>query len=60
MRQVPIKVIIKKAGGFSAIANTIGVSRQAVFQWRRVPKRHLARVAKLAGLTMAQVRNDLA
>jgi DNA-binding transcriptional regulator YdaS (Cro superfamily) len=41
------------------IAETIGISRAAVSQWRRVPERHLAVVAKITRISRRRLRPDL-
>ena len=41
------------------IAVTLGVSRAAVSQWRRVPERHLTTVARITGISKRVLRPDL-
>lgn len=41
------------------IAETIGISRAAVSQWRRVPEKHVAAVAKITGISKRRLRPDL-
>lgn len=53
--------IIGKLGGPSEVARQIGVSRQAVSKWKRIPGGHVRRIAALSGgaYTKAQIRPDL-
>ena len=51
--------VIVKAGGQSRLARALGVRRQAVHQWTRIPKRHLEAVAALTGYRMGGLRPDL-
>jgi DNA-binding transcriptional regulator YdaS (Cro superfamily) len=41
------------------IAEALGISRSAVSQWRRVPERHLAAVARITKIPKYQLRPDL-
>jgi transposase-like protein len=41
------------------IADAIGISRSAVSQWRRVPERHLAAVARITKIPKYRLRPDL-
>lgn len=51
--------IIKAAGGPTAVAAALGISFSAVMQWKRVPPRHMPKVAELAGRDMRAIRPDL-
>jgi pyruvate kinase len=41
------------------IAAAVGISRAAVSQWRRVPEKHVAVVAKLTRISRKRLRPDL-
>jgi DNA-binding transcriptional regulator YdaS (Cro superfamily) len=41
------------------IAETLGISRAAVSQWRRVPEKHLAVVARITRISKRRLRPDL-
>ncbi|WP_222594212.1 helix-turn-helix domain-containing protein [Kozakia baliensis] len=51
---------ILKWGDGSEIAAACGVSSPAVSQWKRVPERHLPKVAELLNTTPERLRPDLA
>ena len=53
------KTVIKKAGGARAIAESLGVSTQFVYQWRKVPPKYVKEVAKMSGLRPEQIRPDV-
>lgn len=50
---------IKKAGGYAALAAAIGLTRAAVFQWRRVPADRVIAVEAATGIPRARLRPDL-
>ena len=43
----------------ATLARELGVSKQAVNQWVRVPNERIQDVSKLTGLTPAELRPDL-
>lgn len=47
------------AGGRPALARALGLTRRAVNLWVVIPRYHLADVARVTGLTRAQLRPDL-
>ena len=54
-----IQKIFKKGGGYVKIANTLGLTRQAVFQWRRVPAEHVLKIEQITGIPRHELRRDL-
>jgi len=54
-----MRPIFLAAGGASRLARQLDISTSAIYQWRRVPKRHAARVAEITGLTLSRIRPDL-
>lgn len=54
-----VELAVKAVGGRRELANLLGLSRQAVYQWRRVPSDHLALVAKLTRISPQRLRPDL-
>ena len=51
--------IIKRAGGRRAIARALGMTEQAVGQWRQVPPRWAVDVAAMAGMSPTEIRPDV-
>jgi DNA-binding transcriptional regulator YdaS (Cro superfamily) len=50
---------IRKIGNKSKLAGKLGVSHQAVSQWRRCPHTHVIEVEKLSGVPREELRPDL-
>lgn len=50
---------IKAAGGASALAADLGVTRQAVFQWSRVPAKYVLAVEEKTGISRHKLRPDI-
>ncbi|MDE2098349.1 MAG: helix-turn-helix domain-containing protein [Patescibacteria group bacterium] len=51
--------VIARAGNKKRLAESLGISRQAVDRWRVVPERWCARVQVLYGWTPPELRPDL-
>lgn len=53
--------VIKAAGGPSALAKSLGVKRQAIYQWGRIPADRVITIERLLGgrITRHQMRPDL-
>jgi DNA-binding transcriptional regulator YdaS (Cro superfamily) len=51
---------IRAAGGGAAIARELGLkSRQAVYQWTRIPAEHCPVVERMSGIPRHRLRPDL-
>ena len=52
---------IELSGGYSALARKLGISKQAVWQWQKVPDDRVADVEKATGrrVSRAELRPDL-
>jgi len=50
---------VEKAGGLSQLARDLGISRQAVFQWKLIPWQHVLNIEKLTGLPRTLLRPDI-
>jgi DNA-binding transcriptional regulator YdaS (Cro superfamily) len=59
MKPLGLSKAIKKAGGINALARKLGISGQAVQQWRRVPADRVKEIERLTGVARAQLRPDL-
>lgn len=51
--------IIEQAGGSSAVGRALGISPQAVSQWRKCPAERARGLAALAGVHPHEIRPDL-
>ena len=47
------------AGGYPALAKKLGITRQAIYQWTRVPADRVVQVARLSGLSRHELRPEL-
>lgn len=54
-----VTLAIKAAGSASKLADDLGVSRQRVHQWYRVPAEMVRAVEKVTGVPAADLRPDL-
>lgn len=60
MERDPIlELALRPRMAVTQIAAAIGVTTAAVSQWRRVPERHLAVVAKITRISKRRLRPDL-
>ena len=50
---------VEAAGGPSAVARALGITKAAVGQWRRVPDDRVAQFARLSGFPARTLRPDL-
>ena len=56
---IDIDEIKRRAGSGYRLAAELGLSHQAIYNWRRVPVHHVRRVAELTGLSREQIRPDI-
>ena len=59
VRDAILEEALRTRMAVTQIAETIGISRAAVSQWKRVPERHLAVVAKITRISKRRLRPDL-
>ena len=50
---------VKAAGSISKLARALGVSPQAVWQWREIPVRHVLSIERIFGIPREELRPDL-
>jgi DNA-binding transcriptional regulator YdaS (Cro superfamily) len=53
------KLAIQRAGGGSKLAEKLGLTRQAIYQWQRIPPERVQRVEEVTGIPRHQLRPDL-
>lgn len=53
------KRAIEACGGTYVVAEMLGVSRQAVEKWVRIPPRHVLRVEAESGVSRYELRPDI-
>ena len=50
---------IAQAGRLSKLAGHLGITRQAIYQWKRVPENKVSDVAEFTGIPKHVLRPDL-
>jgi len=58
-RDPGLELALRTRMAVTEIAEALGVSRAAVSQWRRVPAKHVATVARMTGISKRVLRPDL-
>jgi len=58
-RDPGIIAVLIKMGNATAVAEALGVTRQAISRWKRIPIRHIPKISELTGLSVQQIRPDL-
>ncbi len=53
------KQAVKAAGGASALARSLMLTRQAVSKWQRIPPIWVYKVSALTGIPPEQIRPDM-
>jgi DNA-binding transcriptional regulator YdaS (Cro superfamily) len=51
--------IFEAVGGPAALAKELGVTKQAISQWRKVPPRRALEIQRLTGIPCHEMRPDL-
>ncbi|WP_080986742.1 MULTISPECIES: transcriptional regulator [Acetobacter] len=59
MEHNPIKAAVSAAGSKSALAKMLGVTSQAISQWKNIPPAHLEAISSLTKKGFHELRPDL-
>jgi DNA-binding transcriptional regulator YdaS (Cro superfamily) len=59
MRDPGLRKAIEAAGSRSELARRLGISQQAVSQWRTIPPRQIVAVEQATGVPREELRPDL-
>ena len=51
--------ICKNAGGVELVANRLGVSRQAIYQWEEIPIKRLVEFSNITRVKRSELRPDI-
>ena len=54
-----LQLAIKAAGGYSELAESLGIRPQSVWQWTRVPLNRVVEVEKVTGVPRRKLRPEL-
>ena len=49
----------QKVGGMAQLAANLGIARQAIYQWTRVPVDRVVEIERLTGIPRATLRPDI-
>lgn len=49
----------QKVGGVAQLASQLGIARQAIYQWSRIPAERVADVERITGVPRNELRPDL-
>lgn len=53
------KQLVTAVGGGAKLARALNLTRQAIYQWRRVPAQHVISVERITGIPRFKLRPDL-
>lgn len=48
-----------KVGGMAQLADKLGIARQAIYQWKRIPADRVVAVERATGIPRHELRPDL-
>ena len=54
-----ISDVLCRAGGATALAEYLNVSRQTIYQWKRIPAARVSDISKLTGISREKLRPDI-
>jgi len=49
----------QKVGGLACLAAELGIARQAIYQWSRIPVARVADVERITGVSRNELRPDI-
>lgn len=55
----PITRAAEALGGVPKLAEELGISRQAIYQWRAIPLEHVAKIERLTKIPLRELRPDV-
>ena len=58
-RMSALETAIQRAGGTKPLAEALGITRQAIEQWRRVPPERVLEVERFTGVSRYALRPDV-
>lgn len=58
-RTEPLKRAIEAAGGLTVLAESLGITKQALSQWDEVPPLRVLAVERVSGVPRHELRPDL-
>lgn len=55
-----LRRVVARVGNASKLAHALDIAPSAVAQWKRVPERHVVKVSEMTGISVRELRPDLA
>ncbi len=59
MCKTPLQRAIEHQGSGAELARQLGIVRQAIYQWGRVPVEHVLNIEALTGVSRSDLRRDI-
>jgi DNA-binding transcriptional regulator YdaS (Cro superfamily) len=54
-----VKLAIERAGGLTVLADQLGITKQNVFGWWRIPAEKVLKVERITGISRHELRPDV-
>jgi DNA-binding transcriptional regulator YdaS (Cro superfamily) len=58
-RPVALLYAAQKCGGMAQLAAELGIARQAIYQWKRVPVDRVVEIERITGVSRNELRPDI-
>lgn len=49
----------QKVGGMAQLAAELGIARQAIYQWKRIPAERVVDIERITGVPRTELRPDI-
>lgn len=51
--------LVKRAGGTTKLAAALGITKNAPYQWRKIPPKHVPEISRIFNIPRHELRGDL-
>lgn len=58
-RPLVLMYAAQKVGGIAHLAEKLGIARQAIYQWSRIPAERVVDVERITGVSRTELRPDI-
>ena len=58
-RPIVLLYAAQKVGGMAQLAAELGIARQAIYQWKRVPIDRVVQIERITGVSRNELRPDI-
>lgn len=59
MKRDIVDKIVRKAGGASKLAQTLGIKGPSIYSWKRVPADRVIAISQITGISPHEIRPDV-